>query len=84
MKNITTIVTATCSTSAQAEELAQQYRSFNGVTKVEVDSFTIRFTCVTAPQDALSTYGRIKDALPYYCHCSVTPFKEKKLAKEAA
>ena len=83
MDSTITIVTANCRSPQQAQDLAEKYMDLRGVVDVEVDGCDILFTCDTASDQALTTYGRIQDALPFSCSCSVTPVSEEELVEEA-
>jgi len=69
-------VTATCKSAQEALQLAEKHRKFPGVMQVKTEGNILTFICEVVARAALIVYGKLKDALPYYCSCSCRPITE--------
>lgn len=66
-------ITATCRTPEEAAQIAEKHKKFAGVIRFEIIGNVIKFICQVSKKLALTTYGKLKDTLPWYCSCSCRP-----------
>ena len=66
-------VTATCRNNEEAKRVAEKYKNTAGVIDHRIVGNVITFVCEVVREAALTVYGKLKDALPWYCVTSCRP-----------